>query len=620
MEYLIYAWNFFYCINAVISSDIISFEVNTTSVKEGSAVLFKCLSQKQTYGIEFLRDSSYLGLYSILNCLVISTDYITSKNTSSDSYNENYLTIKRFIQTMAGLYTCRSIETGDSKMINLTIAAPITYVNLNPTNNPVSVIENTSYQFECETSIGSPYATVRWFKDNRTIDNIADDIELTPLSTSSQLNEVTRSVLQFQPTKHDHGMRLFCLANNGGPDIYSAKAVLDILYGPSTPTCQFNSSMVNESIYIREGQDLTILCSADGNPPPFLTWTYPGGTYSGPTLRLSKIATDTSGNFTCSAENTLKPTDEQEVIGSTTFTFAVNVHVPIDAVFISSPTKDVVVLQDNEELIVKCECLDGIPKATFEWFLDNATNDNKTDDKLIANDIDVSVENQFQNGITVSFFTYKAKPSESGTRIYCLARNVVNEVRSSNSLLLAIIGPPYNIQVKDVTHDAATLKWNQLYTGGLELSVAMELQGNTNEWEKHEVSEFVNNNTNMRASLNNLKASTSYVLRVTVYNVLGRSNTSDEMNFQTLEQNGGVSSFGSAALLGGISGAFVLGVALGFGAACLIVKVRRGRASKQVFETTTAEAKRGEKDSTYSELDVPTMGTSTSYEMITHNM
>ncbi|WAQ95273.1 HMCN2-like protein [Mya arenaria] len=576
MEYLIYAWNFFYCINAVISSDIISFEVNTTSVKEGSAVLFKCLSQKQTYGIEFLRDSSYLGLYSILNCLVISTDYITSKNTSSDSYNENYLTIKRFIQTMAGLYTCRSIETGDSKMINLTIAAPITYVNLNPTNNPVSVIENTSYQFECETSIGSPYATVRWFKDNRTIDNIADDIELTPLSTSSQLNEVTRSVLQFQPTKHDHGMRLFCLANNGD--------------GPSTPTCQFNSSMVNESIYIREGQDLTILCSADGNPPPFLTWTYPGGTYSGPTLRLSKIATDT---------------------------------IPIDAVFISSPTKDVVVLQDNEELIVKCECLDGIPKATFEWFLDNATNDNKTDDKLIANDIDVSVENQFQNGITVSFFTYKAKPSESGTRIYCLARNVVNEVRSSNSLLLAIIGipgPPYNIQVKDVTHDAATLKWNQLYTGGLELSVAMELQGNTNEWEKHEVSEFVNNNTNMRASLNNLKASTSYVLRVTVYNVLGRSNTSDEMNFQTLEQNGGVSSFGSAALLGGISGAFVLGVALGFGAACLIVKVRRGRASKQVFETTTAEAKRGEKDSTYSELDVPTMGTSTSYEMITHNM
>ncbi|WAQ95272.1 CADM2-like protein, partial [Mya arenaria] len=260
----------------------------------------------------------------------------------------------------------------------------ITYVNLNPKNDPMSVIDNTIYQFECETSIGSPYATVRWFKDNKTIDDIADDIELTQLSTSSQLNEVTRSVLQLQPTKDDHGMRLFCLANNGD--------------GPSIPKCQFNSSVVNENISIRNGQDLTISCSAHGNPPPFLMWTYPGGTYSGPTLSFRKIAIDATGNFTCSARNTLKPTDGQEVTGSTSFTFAVNVY---------------------------------------------------------------------------------AKSSESGMRIYCVAQNVINEITSTNSLLLAIIGipdTPYSAQIKDVKTDAATLKWNQLYTGGLEFSVAIELR------------------------------------------------------------------------------------------------------------------------------------------------
>ncbi|WAQ95274.1 hypothetical protein MAR_027964, partial [Mya arenaria] len=111
---------------------------------------------------------------------------------------------------------------------------------------------------------------------------------------------------------------------------------------------------------------------------------------------------------------------------------------PIDDVFISSPKKNVVVLHDSEELIVKCECLDGIPKATFEWSLDNATNGNKTDDKLVANDNGVSLDHQFQNGTTVGYIAYKAKPSESGMRLYCVARTAVNELKASNSVLLAI--------------------------------------------------------------------------------------------------------------------------------------------------------------------------------------
>ncbi|XP_052789592.1 hemicentin-1-like [Mya arenaria] len=645
MELLIYAWSVFYCINAVISSGIVSFEANTTLVEGGSAVLLKCLSHKHAFGVNFLKDNIQIGSCDIFDCQVISTTkYITSQNTSNDDFNEYYLTIKNFSKTLAGTYNCRSYETRDSKMVNLTFAAFITYVNLNPKNDPMSVIDNTIYQFECETSIGSPYATVRWFKDNKTIDDIADDIELTQLSTSSQLNEVTRSVLQLQPTKDDHGMRLFCLANNGGSDIYSSKPILDVLYGPSIPKCQFNSSVVNENISIRNGQDLTISCSAHGNPPPFLMWTYPGGTYSGPTLSFRKIAIDATGNFTCSARNTLKPTDGQEVTGSTSFTFAVNVYAPIDDVFISSPTKDVVFLQDNEELIFKCECLDGIPKATFEWFLDNATNDNKTDDKLITNDIDVSVEHQFLNGTTVSYFPYTAKSSESGMRIYCVAQNVINEITSTNSLLLAIIGipdTPYSAQIKDVKTDAATLKWNQLYTGGLEFSVAIELRENTNEWKTHEVSEFIINDTDMRAALNNLNASTLYVLRFMVYNVLGRSMISDEMKFQTLKQNekGTVSSSVSVALFGGMFGALLLGVALGCVASCLVVKCRRGRAPKQVLKMPTAQVKRDQESnvgdptmyensattraenfSPYAELDVHTIATSTSYEMIKHTM
>ncbi|WAQ95229.1 hypothetical protein MAR_027919 [Mya arenaria] len=230
MELLIHAWSVFYCVNAVISSDIVSFEANTTLVEDGSAVLLKCLSNNQTLDVNFFKDNIYVGSCGIFDCQVINTaEYITSQNTSSEDYNEHYLTIKHFSKSLAGTYSCISLKTRDSEMVNLTFAAFIKFANLNPTNDPVSVIENTSHQFECETSIGIPYATVKWFKDNRTIDDIADDIDLTHLSTSRHENEVTRSVLQFQPTKADHGMRLFCLANNGGPDIYSIKPVLDVL-------------------------------------------------------------------------------------------------------------------------------------------------------------------------------------------------------------------------------------------------------------------------------------------------------------------------------------------------------------------------------------------------------
>ncbi|XP_052818101.1 CD166 antigen-like [Mya arenaria] len=257
---------------------------------------------------------------------------------------------------MTGSYICRSSDIRHCKMINLTLAVPITYVNLNPTNDPVSVIDNTSYQFECETSICRPYATVKWYKDNRTIDDIADDIDLTHLSTSRLENEVTRSVLQVQPTKVDHGMRLFCLANNGGPDIYSSKQILDVLYEPSIPKCQFNSSIVNENIYIREGQDLSIECSADGYPPPFLIWTYPGGTFSGPTLSLRKVAKDASGNFTCSAQNTLKPTYGLEVTRATSFTFVVNVY----GNNLSYVLYHLKLILDKDSMMFICLCLDSI--------------------------------------------------------------------------------------------------------------------------------------------------------------------------------------------------------------------------------------------------------------------
>ncbi|WAR06402.1 NPHN-like protein [Mya arenaria] len=177
-----------------------------------------------------------------------------------------------------------------------------------PSDHSVSVINNTTRQFRCETSAGNPQASVEWYKDNGTLDR-ADD---TPITTGIETDTsasgtiiVTIGKLTLTVQRNDHDVGVYCRANNGGDWLYSSSAVLDVQYKPLTP----KHSEVTYPVRVISGRSITLTCSSTGNPSPTYTWTFPGrGSQSGPMLTLASVQTAHTGDIACIAMNMLSPT------------------------------------------------------------------------------------------------------------------------------------------------------------------------------------------------------------------------------------------------------------------------------------------------------------------------
>ncbi|XP_052803025.1 hemicentin-1-like isoform X6 [Mya arenaria] len=181
-----------------------------------------------------------------------------------------------------------------------------------PSDHSVSVINNTTRQFRCETSAGNPQASVEWYKDNGTLDR-ADD---TPITTGIETDTsasgtiiVTIGKLTLTVQRNDHDVGVYCRANNGGDWLYSSSAVLDVQYKPLTPKVFYKHSEVTYPVRVISGRSITLTCSSTGNPSPTYTWTFPGrGSQSGPMLTLASVQTAHTGDIACIAMNMLSPT------------------------------------------------------------------------------------------------------------------------------------------------------------------------------------------------------------------------------------------------------------------------------------------------------------------------
>lgn len=71
-------------------------------------------------------------------------------------------------------------------------------------------------------------------------------------------------------------------------------------------------TVTNQTIIV-EGDDVTMLCSATGNPVPVLSWTLPTGISAAHPLVISNANRSDAGYYICSAENTLLPSGLEEI-------------------------------------------------------------------------------------------------------------------------------------------------------------------------------------------------------------------------------------------------------------------------------------------------------------------
>ncbi|XP_060599969.1 hemicentin-2-like [Ruditapes philippinarum] len=135
---------------------------------------------------------------------------------------------------------------------------------------------------------GNPASTARWHKQYGTPDN----------SDSRRLNLPTM-------TSQMDGSSVSCQLDNyftlvKGSTIKSPSVKLEVEYNPITHIMV--DGIITKSVAINEGQTLSVLCNATGNPTPTVKWI--GQTLSSTYLTFHDIDRTNHGIYTCRAEAT----------------------------------------------------------------------------------------------------------------------------------------------------------------------------------------------------------------------------------------------------------------------------------------------------------------------------
>ncbi|KAL9964825.1 hypothetical protein ACROYT_G028515 [Oculina patagonica] len=255
------------------------------------------------------------------------------------------------------------------------------------------------------------------------------------------------------------------------------------------------------------GEQLVLVCEAEGKPPPTISWIRNGQIVPDETenyYHVKNVSISDAGVYSCCASNLLGNVTSPGVL----------VHVQYAPTIISpSGTQTVVLSWKGNPTRLKCEAV-GYPDAVYSW--------KRGDSQLIGR--------ESGNG---SVLTMTPSADSDFTNYTCIAKNLIGQ--DSTTFTLKPIRPPSqpiitNIEVNynaiKVTWQSPPSKQNTPITGYV-LKIKKTL-GQGNKWEK----------INFKAKsdyfiLGNLSRRTHYRVCLYATNVAGRSNASEERQVTT---------------------------------------------------------------------------------------
>ncbi|XP_062870342.1 CD166 antigen homolog A isoform X2 [Trichomycterus rosablanca] len=211
---------------------------------------------------------------------------------------------------------------------------------------------------ECVALNANPPAEITWVKNNKTL--VADDKTIV-IKTSVTKDPVsslstTTSGLQYMAGKQDMTSKFACVVKHvTGSDQVSAPESFSIHYPTENMSLQ-----VLSAAHIREGDDVTLKCQADGNPPPTsFNFHFKGKTVSvtdSDVYTLTNVSRADSGEYKCSLLNN----DNMGASATVTVTY-------LD---LSLSPSGKVLKKFGESLEVKLE-KNASSEATVSWTKDN---------------------------------------------------------------------------------------------------------------------------------------------------------------------------------------------------------------------------------------------------------
>ncbi|XP_060599960.1 hemicentin-1-like [Ruditapes philippinarum] len=265
----------------------------------------------------------------------------------------NLISVKSVVSFTPGkaddrkVISCQSVVSGQdnrpSAQQTITVFWPPATPSI-PTSEFPFLENQTGKSIYCSSQdYGNPASTARWNKQYGTPDN-SDSRKLHLPTMTSQMD----------------GSSVSCQLDNyftlvKGSTIKSPPVKLEVEYNPITHTMV--DGIITKSVTRNEGQTLSILCNATGNPTPTVKWIRQSASSS--SLTFHDIDRNNHGIYTCRAEATSEKYRNHDFVTETIIDVIVN-HAPNVSVLISEADP-----VENKSLQISCHASGRPANYTF---------------------------------------------------------------------------------------------------------------------------------------------------------------------------------------------------------------------------------------------------------------
>ncbi|XP_022231251.2 Down syndrome cell adhesion molecule-like protein Dscam2 isoform X2 [Drosophila obscura] len=256
-----------------------------------------------------------------------------------------------------GRFECRIKAKGTGADVhqefhNLTVLTPPHPPVISPGNIAVAT-EDKPMELTCSSIGGSPDPTITWYREGSN-----SPLPATVLRGGTK-DQPTNSTLTVTPRREDDGAKYKCVvrnrAMNEGKRLEST-ATLNVNYYPRVEVGPENP------LRVERDRTAKLECNVDAKPKvPNVRWTRNGRFISSSLVHtIHRVSVQDAGKYTCSADNGLGKTGEQELI--------LDILYP-PTVVIESKTREA---EEGETVTIRCNVTSNPPPVTIEWLKEGA--------------------------------------------------------------------------------------------------------------------------------------------------------------------------------------------------------------------------------------------------------
>ncbi|XP_045571077.1 vascular cell adhesion protein 1 isoform X2 [Salmo salar] len=198
--------------------------------------------------------------------------WVSTEGNTSLEKNSQFVTWNMTVVDWGTQARCNIKLNGSllcSQDLTLTVYKIPDSVSISVLRHSGPMVEGTEYQLQCDIQNIAPLQNlvVKWYKGNEPLDNVTYSIvSKTPVDVSD--------TLMISPSRHDDGAQYRCRAQldlgpegpQPHPTVTSEPLNITVHYAP-----EFLPG--NDTVEVSAGSDVSLDCSAEGNPPPELRWT-----------------------------------------------------------------------------------------------------------------------------------------------------------------------------------------------------------------------------------------------------------------------------------------------------------------------------------------------------------